>query len=266
MSDLKFRSSIWITAWGAIAIDSWMFVVIPLLVLWASSSGNLKYSVTYVCLMLLAPIIAFAVVISIYYVYACQLIVKPTGIYGYNFWGSGSFVAWEEIDRIEAYNLLGCRYLRLFFANSKVPLWIPLFLVKPNKFARSIIERTNETNPLHIALLDIDKLFTRVPFHGKSKINRKAKLIKTENILKLNSISQSTNTNSSPWMENNIFSSPPATDTYGYCIGEKLFTCSRPSLIENVKSDRKKLITLVWTPETLYLVSPEEIAWLHDAL
>lgn len=270
MSDLKFRSSIWVTAWGGIAINSWMFVGIPLMMLWLDSLGKLKCSVTYACLIFSAPIIAFTIVISIYYGYACQLIVKPTGIYGYNFWGNGSFVAWDEIDRIETYSLLGCKYLRLFFANSTVPLWIPLFLVKPNQFVRTIRERTNETNPLHIALLNLDTLFTNAPFHGKTKnkleLNNQTKQTKTEKLLKLNSTSLSTNADIPPWKENSIFSSPLDTDTYGYCIGEKLFTCSRSSLIENVKSDCKKLITLVWTPENSYLISPEEIAWLHDAL
>ncbi|MEL7409332.1 MAG: rhomboid family intramembrane serine protease [Cyanobacteria bacterium J06558_2] len=271
MSDLKFRSSIWVTAWGAIAINSWMFVVIPLLLLWVSSSGNLKYSVTYACLTLFIPLIAFAFIISTYNVYTYQLIVKPTGIYGYDFRGNGSFVAWDEMDRIETYNLLGCKYLRLFFVNSTVPLWIPLFLAKPNKFTQTIIEYTKKTNPLHIALLNKDKLANKVAFWEQAKNkskpeNNKTKQGKVENFLKLNPISSSTNTNIPPWMENKVFSSPPSTDTYGYCNGEKLLTCSRPSLIENIKSDHKKLITLIWTPETPYLVSPEEIVWLHDAL
>ena len=63
-----------------------------------------------------------------------------------------------------------------------------------------------------------------------------------------------------------MFTADLEPDRHGYCIGDKLFACSRPSLIENVKSDKKKLISLVWTPDTDNLVAPEEIAWLIDAL
>lgn len=270
MSDLKFRSSIWMTVWGTIACNFWIFLVFPLFVLWIDNLVNLRYSVLLVSIILIAVMIAFAIIISIYCVYAFQVIIKPTGLYGYNFWGNYSFVTWNEIDKIKAYNLFGCKYLRLFFSNSPTPLWIPLFLVEQHKFNRIVIERTDKNNPLHLALLDLDNLFNNLSLVGKSKVQfkqaRQTKPSPTETLLKLNSISPSRDTKIAPWMENNIFSPPPSTDTYGYCQGEKLVTCSRPSLIENVKSDHKKLINLVWIPETVYLVAPEEIVWLNDAL
>lgn len=143
-------------------------------------------------------------------------------------------------------------------------------LVQQQKFNKTIIKFTTQTNPLHIALLNIDKLFADIAFHGKPKHKlqpkNNSKPSQSNNLLKLNPISPTKNTNVPPWMENNIFSIPPEGDSYGYCTGEKLVTCSRSSLIENIKSDCKKLINLVWTPETNYLVASEEISWLNDAL
>jgi membrane associated rhomboid family serine protease len=270
MSDLKFRSSILAAIWLAIAPNIYWFFLMPLLIMWLDSFGNLKYSVTFVSALLLSIISIAGVIFSIYSVYACQIIVKQTGIYGYNFFSNSSFVAWDEIEKIEPYSFLGCKYLRLFFSNSTVPLWIPLFLVKQNLFNQTVIDRTDRNNPLHIALLDLDKLFITVPFHGRAKnklkIEIKQKQTKIENLLKLNSIPATKNTKTPPWMEEKIFSTPPTADTYGYCTGEKLITCSRLSLIENLKSDKNKLINLVWTPETPHLIPPEEISWLSDSL
>ena len=270
MSDLKFRSSIRSTFLSAILLYSWFFVAIPLFFWWIESFGNLKYSVAFVSTIFSSVIIVFCAIASIYYTYVFQIKVKSSGIYAYDFTGNGNFVAWEEIERIEPYRFVGCKYLRLFFYNSTVPLWIPLFLVEQQKFERAIIQFTAKTNPLHIALLNVNSLFTDIAFHGKSKSRlqpkNNSKQSKLNNFLELNSVFPTKNAKNSPWMENNVFFSPPEANSYGYCAKEKLVACSRLSLIENIKSDRKKLINLVWTPETNYLVAPEEISWLNDAL
>ncbi|MEM8781133.1 MAG: rhomboid family intramembrane serine protease, partial [Cyanobacteria bacterium P01_G01_bin.49] len=237
--------------------------------LWIDSFGNLKYSVIFVSSLLISTALAGCIATAVYYYYTSIITVKSQGILGYDWRGNRSFVAWDEIEIVEPYRFFGCKYFRLFFSNSTTPLWIPLFLENQKQFNQTIIERTDQTNPLHLALLNIDTLFAKVPFHGKGKNKLKSEHKRQSdsknNFLQLKSISQRNN-NTPPWMEKNVFSTPLEANTYGYCIGEKLVTCSRPSLIENIKSDSKKLINLVWTPDTLYLVSPEEVSWLVDAL
>ncbi|MGL5938767.1 MAG: rhomboid family intramembrane serine protease [Waterburya sp.] len=270
MSDLRFRPSLWVSIWITITPNLYFFVLTPFLVMWLASFGNFKYSVMFVSAIFLFIFLISFICFSIYGVYAFQITVNKTGIYGYNILSNGSFVAWDEIDKIEPYSFFGCRYLRLFFYNSTVPLWIPLFLVNQKQFNQTVIEYSPQNNPLHIALLNIDELFYKIPFHGKAKnrleIKQKQQQNKSKNYLKLSSIFQTENKTISPWMEQSIFSIPPEANTYGYCTGNQLFTCSRSSLIENIKSDSKKLINLVWTPETSNLVSPEEVPWLIDSL
>lgn len=115
MSDLKFRSSIWSTFQGAILLNSCFFIPILLFVWWIDSLENLKYSVFWVSTIIYSVLIAFSIVVSIYYTYTLPIKVNSIGIYGYNLTGNGSFVAWKEIEKIEPYRYFGYRYLRLFF-------------------------------------------------------------------------------------------------------------------------------------------------------
>ncbi|EAZ91641.1 hypothetical protein [Crocosphaera chwakensis] len=271
MSDLKFRSSLWAFIWFTTAPNLWMFISVPFFVLWVDSFGNLKYSVTFVSALFITTLLAICIAIAVYYYYVFAITVKSQGILGYNWVGHYSFVPWDDIKTVEPYRFFCYKYLRVFFSNSTTPLWIPLFLENQKQFNQVIIERTDKTNSLHLALVNIDELFAKVPLHSKGKNKLKNEQKQQSNYkdnslkLKLNSISPTRN-NTPPWMEQDIFSTPLETNTYGYCTGKKLVTCSRPSLIENVKSDSKKLINLVWTPDTPHLVSPEEVSWLVDAL
>ena len=263
MSDLKFRSSLRQAIWIAIAPNLIFFIIIPLCVLWVESFGNLRYPVVWVSLLLLMVFILYVVLVASYFVYSSPLQVKLTGINGHSIGGNLHFVAWDEIEVIEPYSYFGCKYLRLFFNTSTKPLWIPLFLVHQKKFNQAVIDRTSPENPLHIALSDTNKLFKNVPYHGKGKNpvrigapspqSSSANIVdpdkKQEHTLKLNSTSINSNADISPWMVDDIFSHSLEPNTYGYCSQNKLVKCSRPSLIENLKSDKKKLISLVWTPE-----------------
>lgn len=59
----------------------------------------------------------------------------------------------------------------------------------------------------------------------------------------------------------------PAKSTimdYGYVIEERAIGCTRPELIETVVK-RKSEISLVWTPETLKPVRPEQVPFLVEA-
>jgi hypothetical protein len=66
--------------------------------------------------------------------------LKPNGISCYNFWGIYSFVLWEEMRAVKMFNLFGLKYARVFFRNSNIPLWVPLFIKNRNEFSKALSE------------------------------------------------------------------------------------------------------------------------------
>ena len=98
MSDLKFRSSFWNSIWIYSIYCLGYGILIPPFVLWIDSFGNLQYSVTYVSSIFILMLFTFAICSSVYAVYTCKIVVKETGIYGYNILNNYSFVGWSEID------------------------------------------------------------------------------------------------------------------------------------------------------------------------
>jgi hypothetical protein len=54
--------------------------------------------------------------------------------------------------------------------------------------------------------------------------------------------------------------------TYGYCQGKTSHHCSQQVLIEQIQRDTNKNIALVWAPDSPYLLPPEELPWLFDAV
>jgi membrane associated rhomboid family serine protease len=270
MSELKFYSSIISSIYCGFASGAYLFLLLPLMTILINTLTPSKVDIMSVFIYSARSISCFILIYSLVAIYLYPITIKAQGIRGYNFWGVYSFVAWEEIDRIEPYKSFGLWYLRLFFHNSYAPIWLPLFLQQQEKFNQTIIKFTAPDNPLHQALLNQKKLFERVSFHGKPKNTTKFKAQDKQHnptpFLKIDNQFQQRNNNLAPWSMSESFALPPEVDEYGYCVGKKLSSCTRPSLIENLKTDANKRINLVWTPEKPYLISPEEVNFLLDAV
>jgi hypothetical protein len=73
------------------------------------------------------------------------------GISCFNFWGIYSFVLWEEMREIKTFNLFGLKYIRVFFRNSRIPLWVPLFIKNRNEFSKILVESAPVSNLLRQA-------------------------------------------------------------------------------------------------------------------
>src|SRR5579859_4110655 len=72
--------------------------------------------------------------------------------------------------------------------------------------------------------------------------------------------------NELPWMQPATFPLSPAPSTYGYRKDKINRCCSQDVLIELIRRDNNKRITLVWTPDSMYLTPPEEVPWLFDVV
>jgi hypothetical protein len=77
--------------------------------------------------------------------------LKPSGISCFNFWGIYSFVLWDEIREVKTFNFLGLKYIRVFFRNSRIPLWVPLFIKNRRGFSKALTEFAPEDNLLRQA-------------------------------------------------------------------------------------------------------------------
>jgi hypothetical protein len=66
--------------------------------------------------------------------------LKPSGISCFNFWGIYSFVLWDEMREVKTFNCLGLKYIRVFFRNSRIPLWVPLFIKNRSGFSKALSE------------------------------------------------------------------------------------------------------------------------------
>jgi len=77
--------------------------------------------------------------------------LNSRGISCFNFWGIYSFVLWGEIREIKTFNLFGLKYVRVFFRNSRIPLWVPLFITKQSGFSKALFEFAPISNLLRQA-------------------------------------------------------------------------------------------------------------------
>jgi len=69
------------------------------------------------------------------------------------------------------------------------------------------------------------------------------------------------------WMDPACFSAAPTEPAYGYWVGGRPQSCqSHDELAERIRIDASKKVYLVWTPEVKYLVPPEEIPALFEAV
>jgi hypothetical protein len=69
------------------------------------------------------------------------------------------------------------------------------------------------------------------------------------------------------WMDPACFSAAPTEPAYGYWVGGRPQSCqSHDELAERIRIDASKKVYLVWTAEVKYLVPPEEIPALFEAV
>jgi hypothetical protein len=70
------------------------------------------------------------------------------GVVGYNFWGSGLLMPWEEIGVVRPFSMLGLKYLRLYSQKAGPTVWVPLFVVPRASFRASLLELAPTDSPI----------------------------------------------------------------------------------------------------------------------
>ena len=104
---------------------------------------------SFVPLLILALICdVFAGLILIWYF---KVKLTPRGISCFNFWGIYSFVLWDEMREVKIFNHFGLKCIRVFFRNSRIPLWVPLFIKNRKSFTAALCEFAPASNLLRQA-------------------------------------------------------------------------------------------------------------------
>jgi hypothetical protein len=136
-------------------------------------------------------------------------------------------------------------------------------LVKCQQFKAAVVDRAPANNPLREALesgkIDSSNFFKSDLYKLPIELN----LSKHLNNFQKNLSQRST---ISLWLHRDAFPKSPVLNSYGFCLGDKAYTCDRESVLEKLQKDSKKQITLIWTPDTDRLVVPEEIPSLFEAV
>ncbi len=73
--------------------------------------------------------------------------VSEAGLRSYNIGGAYYTFAWEEIDRVEPFNLLGLRYLLVGNHATSLTLWVPLYLSDKRGFKEEITRLAGANHP-----------------------------------------------------------------------------------------------------------------------
>jgi len=78
--------------------------------------------------------------------------VSAAGISGHDACGRRRFVAWQSMTRATRIGIASFRYVRVFEAGTRYPLWIPLYLASPHAFLAAVAESAPAGNPLRAAV------------------------------------------------------------------------------------------------------------------
>jgi hypothetical protein len=70
------------------------------------------------------------------------------GIHGHSFWAIRRMIRWEEIKAAKPFRFLNIRFLRLYPLDGKTPIWMPLFLAKPDEFEQEVRRVAPAGNPI----------------------------------------------------------------------------------------------------------------------
>jgi hypothetical protein len=95
---------------------------------------------------------AFGLLYTLAVVFYFKVYAGPTGLRCYNFWGVYRTVAWADIRSARPFNFLGLPFVRTHTANAITPLWVPLFLTEPERFAALVRRCAGPENPLTRAI------------------------------------------------------------------------------------------------------------------
>ncbi len=69
-------------------------------------------------------------IMSAYY----KVTLNDNGLEGFNFWGISLFIEWGNITNVKPINFFGLPFLRVLPNNSRLALWVPLFMKDVNGF------------------------------------------------------------------------------------------------------------------------------------
>jgi len=143
---LKFKMPYWPTIWLLFIGNFFGFVfLLPFLITYQK---HLIVSLQHICAGIWGVTLIADVVLGFVCIAFFKVKLKPNGISCFNFWGIYSFVLWEEMRAIKIFDLFGLQYARVFFRDSKVPLWVPLFIKNRQEFSKALSEFAPSSNLL----------------------------------------------------------------------------------------------------------------------
>ena len=147
--NLKFKSPLW-SAIYLLIIGNFLGLVflVPFIL---KHRANLTISLLHFFTVLGIMVFAIDVLAGLILVECYKVKLKSNGISGYNIWGIYSFVLWDEIREIKIINFLGLKFARVYFRNSKTPLWVPLFIKNRKSFSATLSEFATASNLLRQA-------------------------------------------------------------------------------------------------------------------
>jgi hypothetical protein len=100
-------------------------------------------------------VLVFALLLYLLIDVLCRLFVRlfpvkvtDRGIYGYSFWSLPRFLEWGEIATVRPWRVVRLDFLRLYPANRRSPIWLPLFLAHPVLFREEVWALAPPDSPL----------------------------------------------------------------------------------------------------------------------
>jgi hypothetical protein len=94
----------------------------------------------------LAGALVFGLAYTLLWTRLLKIHVSPEGIRCYNFWSVYRSIPWSDMARARPINLLGVRYLRVWTASPRSPIWIPLFLADMEGFKNAVLRFAGPAN------------------------------------------------------------------------------------------------------------------------
>ena len=146
---LKFKMPFWAVMWMLIVGNVLGFGLLLSFVI----EGRAHLTVSLQHLFIVVWISTLIGDILLGFICAAYFKVKlnPHGISCFYCWGIYSFVLWDEMREVKIFNLLGLKYIRGVFRNSRIQLWVPLFIKNRKGFSAALCEFAPVSNLLRQA-------------------------------------------------------------------------------------------------------------------
>jgi len=119
------------------------FVVQP----WDNSPG-LKTYVMYALVWSVGTGLLGSAVLSLFF----RTRVDDEGVRAYDFWGRPRTVSWGDVTECKGFQFACLPFVRIFTANGKRPLWVPLFHARQQAFEEHLLRVLDAANPLRVFL------------------------------------------------------------------------------------------------------------------